>query len=152
MLELGRLFSTFEKYDQARSTFGKVLETKNKNYAMLELGKMEAKIGNTDSARYYFNELLYGNEKDKAYATLELALLDVANDEVDAARDKLKSLLNGFNWYMALFELAILESIEGNTDIAIEYLQKLIDDNTPNRRVAIEELERIKGYKRKEYK
>ena len=47
-----------------------------------------------------------------------------------------------------MFELALLYSLEGDIDRATDYFQILIDKNTPNKNIALQELENIKSYKK----
>jgi len=78
---------------------------------------------------------------------LELAKLDIEEDLEEEAIKKFKLLLNSSIWYYAMFELALIYSINGEIEEAKEYLQTLINKKVPNKIQAKEELENIKGYK-----
>jgi len=60
---------------RGKKYFEELLKTPNRNYALLELGKLEVSEGNIEKARTYFEELL--NTPSRNYALLELLFLSI---------------------------------------------------------------------------
>ena len=103
-----------------------LLDSRNKTYAMLELGKLEASEGNDKEARKYFLELL--NTPSKTYAMLELGRLEASERNNKEARKYLLELLNTPNKTYAMLELGKLEASEGNNKEARKYFLQLYNE------------------------
>ena len=116
-----------------------LLNTQNRTYAMLELGRLEASEGNNSKAREYFEQLL--KEQINTYAILELARLEVSEGNNSKAREYFEQLLNTKNRTYAMLELGRLEASEGNNAKAREYFEQLLNTQSLlNRIYAMQEL------------
>ena len=111
------------RINKARELFKELLDTASKNYALLELGKLEKIQKNEVLARFYFNQLL--NTKLKYHAMLELGKLERALGNNNEAR-KFFCELSVDNNRFALLELGKLEKEEGNLDIACKYFKQAL--------------------------
>ena len=142
MLELGKLEINDKNYGMARHYFKQLLDiSKSRNYALLELGRLEKACGNMDLAEGYFKELL--DTPNRNYALLELGRLKKKLKDNDSARKYFKELLNTNNKNDKIFaiqELSKIEIIDGNYQLARNYLIQLLDDN---RKYALCELSKL---------
>ena len=116
-----------------------LLNTQNRTYATLELGRLEVSEGNNVKAREYFEQLL--NTQNRTYAMLELGRLEVNEGNNVKAREYFEQLLNTQNRTHAMLELGRLEVNEGNNVKAREYFEQLL--NKQNRTYAMLELGRL---------
>ncbi len=96
-----------EHYEEASNLLCELLETKNKRYAMLELGKLEIKKGNLKEAKDYF-ELLLSKWED-AYARLELGKIEYDLKNFEKAKYHFEQVLKEKNDPLVLFQLARTE-------------------------------------------
>lgn len=108
--EYAKMLIPQRKYEEAKQLFLELLDTRNANYAMLELGKMECYTGNNEKAREYFNKLAESGDK---YAAFELARLDIQEKKYYKAKKELKELLP-YKVDGVMTELGRLEAIMGN--------------------------------------
>lgn len=100
---------------------------------MLELGKLEASVGNYQEAKSCFTKLILGN-RDKTYAMLELGKLEASVGNYEEAKSCFNELLESTNWIYAIQELLFLYIREDNYEEASQllnaiYNSKLIEDN-----------------------
>lgn len=100
---------------------------------MLELGKLEASVGNYQEAKSCFTKLILGN-RDKTYAMLELGRLEASVGNYEEAKSYFNELLESTNWIYAIQELLFLYIREDNYEEASQllnaiYNSKLIEDN-----------------------
>lgn len=84
-----------------------LLDTENKAYAMIELGKLKLEEENKKEARKYF--LLALNTENKAYAMIELGKLELKEDNVEKSRYYLEEALNISNEEEKTLELGKLD-------------------------------------------
>ena len=137
--EYAKMLAKNKNYNEAREIFLSLLKTRNKTYAMLELGRLEFSQGNIDKARDYFQGLL--NTSSKTYAMLELGRLEFSQGNIEKARKYFQDLLNTSSEIYAMFELGRLEFSQGNIDKARDYFQGLL--NTSSKTYAMLELGRL---------
>ena len=72
--EYSKLLILKGRKEEGKKLLFELLDTSAKNYAMLELGKLEKTVGNIEKARDYFANLL--DTSSKSYAMLELGRLE----------------------------------------------------------------------------
>ena len=148
LLELSKVLIKINQEKKAVNYLEELLDTDSRNFALLELGKLESFFDNDDKAREYFLELKsYKNIKDNACATLELGRLEAKENNHDKARQYFNELISMSekDKQFAFLELSKLETKEGNYDKAEEYLRKLL--NTQSREYALLELGRLEREK-----
>lgn len=63
----------------------KVYNSKDRDKALIELGKQAKQCGDFDQARLYFEELVAMNKADSIYGILELIYLNMLEDKMDVA-------------------------------------------------------------------
>ena len=80
---------------KGRKLLIELFETKSRNYAILELGKLEMREGHFNSAREYFNKLL--NTESEKFAYLQLGLLEKIEGNYKNAKEYLMKSLNKKN-------------------------------------------------------
>ena len=141
MLELGRLYASIGKTNEAEKSFKELLNTQNRTYAMLELGRLYASIGKTNEAEKSFKELL--NTQSRTYAMLELGRLYASIGKTNEAEKSFKELLNTQSRTYALLELGRLYASIGKTNEAEKSFKELIISNAQNRTYAMLELGRL---------
>ena len=125
--EYAKVLVKLKKYSAARNCFESMLNTKSKNYAVLELGKLAVNEGNIAKAREYFESLL--NTPSKDYAMLELGILEESKGNIEKAREYFESLLNTSTKHYAISELFILAFLERDYDTIKELSSNLEFDN-----------------------
>ena len=103
---------------------------------MLELGRLEASVGNYEEAKSYFTELL--ETSNKTYAMLELGRLEANVGNYEEAKSYFTNLLGTSSKTYAMLELGRLEANVGNCEEAKGYFVELIQ--TPNWIYATQEL------------
>ncbi len=137
--ELARCLSRFRNTRmEAKRYFEELLETSNVLYATLELGKLEAEMGNIDAARYYFEYLLKYSHADRNMAMLELGKLEVSAGNIELARKYFYNLIQLGHRTHANMELGKLEKLVGNDELAKIHFDDLL--NAPNSNYALREL------------
>ena len=123
-----------------------LIGTKNEKYAMLELGRLEASVGNVEKARKCFETLL--DSQSNIYAMLELGRLEASVGNVEKARKCFETLLHTPNKFYAMLELGRLEASAGNAEKARKCFETLV--KTRNDAYAMSELILLE-YKEKNY-
>ena len=101
-----------EYYDEAEKLLIDLLQTRNKRYAMLELGKLEYKKENLKEARTYFEKLL--SIWEDAYARLELGKIEYDLENFEKAKFNFEKVLKEKYDPLVLFQLARTEKKLGN--------------------------------------
>ncbi len=93
--ELARVLIRFEDtLNEGRNYLLELLlHTSNRSYAMLELGKLEARLGNYEEAKSYFTDLIYLGGQSKTYAMLELGKLEASVGNYEDAKSCFTKLL-----------------------------------------------------------
>lgn len=81
-----------ETLQEARGLLQDLLDTKIRKFVMLELGKLEAKVGNTKAAKYYLLNLL--STKNRFDALLELGNIEKKNENFEEAIKYYSSIVN----------------------------------------------------------
>lgn len=142
LIEEGNKNRDKQKFYEAEKIFVELLDTRNRNYALLELGKLQMMFHKPDMAKKCFEELLHSfdaEEKDIRYATLELGRTESRYGSADKARKYFNSLINDYGDTAAILELAKLEIENGNFKLGEKRLYKLINDkkNIDNSEYAI---------------
>ena len=128
--EYAKLLILKGKKDLGKKLLLELLETKSGTYAKLELGRLEASIGNIEQARMYFESLL--NTKNETYAKLELGRLEASAGNIEQARMCFKSLIGTNNETYAKLELGRLEASVGNIEQARMCFKSLIKTQNDN--------------------
>ena len=134
------------RYDEAREILIRQLNTKNKKYAMLELGKLEAQLENIKEAKRYYEMILKLDSKDD-YAMFEIGKIEYVLGNYKEAKDRFEKILEIRNDPITRFQLAKTEYKLGNASKArIHYkaLSKTILDDIV-RPYALLELARLEA-------
>ena len=122
--ELAKLFIKYkETMDKGKSMLLDLLNTQNKNYAILELGKLEASLNNYDEAKNYFLQLL--NTQNKNYAILELGRLEASLNNYAEAKKYFLLLLNTDAKDFSLVELVFLNIKDNKIKEASDLFNKI---------------------------
>ena len=147
--ELARVLIRFEDtLNEGRNYLLELLlHTSNRSYAMLELGKLEARLGNYEEAKSYFTDLIYLGGQSKTYATLELGKLEASVGNYEEAKSYFTNLiyLNGRDKAYAMLELGRLEARVGNYEEAKSYFTNLIYLNGRDKAYAMLELGKLEA-------
>lgn len=112
------------KYDDARKILTGQLNTKNKKFALLELGKLEAQLENLKEAKRYYEMILDIDNKDD-YAMLELGKIEFVLGNYEDAKKQFDKILEFRNDPITTFQLAKTEYLLGNTSKARMYYKSL---------------------------
>lgn len=132
--EYGRMLVKSGNVSLGRDLLIELLDTKNRNYALLELGILEVYSGNINRAYEYFYELLSSNYvKDRCCALLELGKIESFYGNRDKAYYYFNRILSiKSDDYYTKMEISRLEAYSGNIDKAKRILNELIkrDINT----------------------
>lgn len=119
-------------YEEARRILLRQLDTKNKKYALLELGKLEAQLDNIKKAKNYYEKILKIDNKDE-YAMSEIGKIEYVLGNYDQAKIYFDKILSLTNDPITRFQLAKTEYKLGNVSKArLHYkaLSKTILDDT----------------------
>lgn len=129
--EYARLLIKEGNITVAKNLLIELLDSKNKNYALLELGILSLMEKDSIQAKEYFNELLTSdNKRDICCALLELGRLESFYGNRDKAREYFYQIMAiKENEYYAMMELSRLEAEDGNIKEAKEILKQLIKQN-----------------------
>lgn len=132
--EYAKMLSNNGDIALARELFYELLDSRNRNFALLELGKLECYFGDILKAKGYFNELLFSNNiKDKCFALLELGKLEAFCGNRDKAYEYFNEILSiKRNDYYAMMEIGMLEASGGNIDKAKDIFMDLIKRDNNN--------------------
>ena len=112
------------KYEQARRILIGQLNTKNRKYAMLELGKLEAQLENIKEAKNYYEMILKIDPKDD-YAMQELGRMEYVLGNYKEAKAYFEKILELVNDPITTFQLAKTEYKLGNVSKARVYYKAL---------------------------
>lgn len=139
------LSSGEDHYDEAKEVLIQLLDTKNKKYAMLELGKLATKQGNINEAKKYYEEML--SKWEDFYARLELGKIEYVLGNYAKAKINLEKVLEEKNEPLVVFQLAKTEKKLGNFSKARIYFKALSKTilNTTIRPHALLELGRLEA-------
>lgn len=142
LIEEGNKNKKREKLYEAEKKFTELLDTENRNHALLELGKLQIILNKPEKAKKCFEELLHSfnaSKKDIRYATLELGRTEAHYGSLDKAKEYFNSLIDAYEDNAARLELAKLEIENGNFELGEKQLYKIINDknNDTNREYAI---------------
>ena len=125
MLELGRLYASVGKTNEAEKSFKELLNTQSRTYAMLELGRLYASAGKTNEAEKSFKELIISQAQNKTYALLELGRLYASNGNEELARKIFLEILTLENNEYAIKQLIYLDIKNNNLEEILDLLMKL---------------------------
>lgn len=128
------LLKKSETVQEARELLQDLLDTKIRKFAMLELGKLEAKSGNTKAAKYYLMNLL--STKNRFDALFELGNIEKKNGNFEESIKYYSSIINEkensdnpskdiYN-SMALLQLIFIEIHRTNYEKAYLIFNKLL--------------------------
>lgn len=114
-----------------RELLCELLDTKNRNYALLELGILEVCNGNIPKAKEYFNELLTSSYvNDKCCALLELGRIESFYGDKNMAYKYFNKILSiKCDDYYTKMEISRLEAESGNIDKAKMILNDLVKND-----------------------
>ena len=133
--EYARLLIDTGDVNQGKKMLLELLDTRNRNYALLELGKLAVQEKNINIAKKCFNEIIaYSyNDKDRNYALLELGIIESKYGNKNKARKNFVEILRNTNDHNdknhALLELGRLEAESGNIEEAKKCFNRLISIN-----------------------
>lgn len=141
------------KIVEGKVLFEELLNTPSRNYALLELGRLEVQEGNHKKAKEYFIERLNNSESniDRNYVLLELGKLEVILGNHKKAKEyfieRLNNSKNNIDRNYALQELGKLEVILGNIQKAKEYFVERLNnsESIKDKSYALLELGRIEA-------
>ena len=141
--ELAKLLAK-DKYTtkEAEKSFKELINigsSKDRTYALLELGRLYASVGKENEAEKSFKELL--NTQSRTYALLELGRLYASVGKTNDAEKCFKELLNTQSRTYAMLELGRLYASAGKTNEAEKCFEELL--NTQSRTYALLELGRL---------
>ena len=102
------------RYNEARLILLKQLNTNNKKYAMLELGKLEAQLENVKEAKRYYEMVLRVDKRDE-YALVEIGKIEYVLGNYEEAKERFEKALEFRNDPITKFQLAKTEYKLGNT-------------------------------------
>lgn len=132
MLELARLEIKLKNFELAENYLNELIEDNpcNKEYALLEQGKLCVIQGDLDRAEHIFTGLL--NTRIRNNAELELGKLEFLRGNIENAKIKFKGLLNGSDEdrMYANLELGIVYVFEDELEEAEKSFKSLL--NTKN--------------------
>ncbi len=166
MFELGKIAILQHDNDEAKDCFLEIIEhenesdetypyTRNKSYALLELGRTYEKLGNYEEARSCFNKLLQnGTEKDKCFACVELGKLSKLEKKYSEAESYFELFLNSKfkkERIIARFHLGQLKALQGEYDEAETYFKEILSYNTIKDKKDALRLLILLGIKKKDY-
>ena len=138
--ELARvLINKIETRQEGKNILLSLLNTENKEYALLQLGKIYAKEGENDKARWNFEQLL--KTPSRTYAMLELGKLYAKEGKNDKAGWNFEQLLKTPSRTYAMLELGKLYAKEGKNDKARWNFEQLL--KTTSRTYAMLELGKL---------
>ena len=141
--EYAKMLNYYGKYNEGNALLLELLESRNADYAMLELGKAEQAVGNISKARDYYNTLI---KKGDSAAIYKLAKLEINQNNPEEARKLLMSIINFDKSGLARIELGKLESNLGNNNKARGHFKTALNINkTPIAKIALGRLERNLG-------
>lgn len=111
LLKLGKINSKKNQNDIAETYFQELLKIQSNNYivkdnkisALLELGKLKAKMHLYTEAREIFNYIIENDPKGKMYALLELGILEESLNNFDNAYLCFTEIINNGNLKDILF-------------------------------------------------
>lgn len=109
---------------EAKELCTQTLTEKNKYFSRLELGRIEAMLGNLEEARWHF-ELLLGKHIE-GYALFELGKLELFLDNRQEATSYFEQLLQKGNKAFALTQLLYLACKEEDYEKAYFYYQEYL--------------------------
>ena len=137
--EYAKLLILKGKKDLGKKLLLELLETKSETYAKLELGRLEASIGNIEQARMYFESLL--KTKSKIPALRELIVLEynlknylkvleliklkkyIIDDKLIISISKeLNTFFKDINYYDLKYNYSINQILDYDEYIAIEHI------------------------------
>lgn len=133
--EYARLLINLGETNQGKKMLLELLDTRNRNYALLELGKIAVREKDIITAKKCFNEILQYSydDKDRNYALLELGIIESKYGDKNKARKNFVEILkkadNRKDKNHALLELGRLEAELGNIEEAKTYFNQLIKKN-----------------------
>mgnify|MGYP000009450192 FL=1 len=133
--EYARLLIDTGDVNQGKKMLLELLDTRNRNYALLELGKLAVQEKNINIAKKCFNEIIaYSyNDKDRNYALLELGIIESKYGNKNKARKNFVEILRNTDdrndKNHALLELGRLEAESGNIEEAKKCFNRLISIN-----------------------
>lgn len=143
-LEFAKVLIDMNNLSRARRILESLIDSKNKNYAILELGKLSVIEGDFYKAREYFESLL--NTTNITYGLLELGKLEILEGNYIQAQTcfyKILSIKNDENKSCAIQEILNLNIKLGHYEEALVYLEKLINTD---KSLDIREVEKYKFY------
>lgn len=119
--------------EEARPILMDLLETNNRCYALLELGRLEFMARNMELARYYLVILLKeGTKKDKYFAKITLGKIEACCGNIELARKYFNELLSSSiekERSNALLELGRLEYSQGKVEKAKSIFNSLVNSS-----------------------
>ena len=140
--ELARLYiKENETLENGKQMLIELLDTTSKNYAILELGKLEVNCKKYEAAKKYFIELI--STPSRNYAILELGRLEMLTGHPKKARHYFKKILETKSRSYAMLELGKLEASQGNNELARMYLEELINTKSQNMEYAMLEIGKL---------
>ena len=93
--EYAKMLLKRRKYEEARPVLLQLLDTRNRLYALLELGRLEFFARNMNDARNYLTLLLKeGEKKDKYFAKITLGKIEACCGNIELARTYFNQLLD----------------------------------------------------------
>ncbi len=116
--EYAKMLIYYGHYVKARQLLTELLDSRNADYAMLELGISEKLVGNVEKAKEYFEIL--AAKHDEA-AIFELARLEAGLGNIERGKELLRSIINNNPENYARVELGKLEASSGNIELAKQY-------------------------------
>ena len=140
--EYAFLLKMYGYYDEAKQLFIELLDTRNADYAMIELGIMAENENDLPKAREYFEKVArYGDN----YALFHLARLDRLEKKYNKARKELQALLST-KMEGVKTELGRLEAEAGNISEARRIFENMKEkDNDPHGDLELGKLEKGLG-------
>ena len=144
-LEYAKLLIRQKSYENGRKILEGLLETNNKYFALLELGKLEKKLGNIKNAREYFKQALNSKGRVKFFAKSELGQLEHNVGNLHDSYMYFESLIGSEIEDSILYDLSNVCKKLGYYDKALIYLKKYLETK-PNDNIAKFELGKLEKH------
>ena len=125
LFELARLENSNGNYMEAKRILEELLDTTNRNYAMLELGRLEVVLSDYDNARKHFEELAKLDGNDRRFALQELVRLELRCSNKEKAIEHLHELLNSDDNSKKLAADEVISYLNDDNNDAIMFLKEL---------------------------
>lgn len=126
--EYGKMLARNKQLREARKIFKEILSFDKNIYSLLELGRVEFKLGNIEEARRIFLSLI--GTKNQYHALFELGRIEANLGNLDGAAAYYKRIIDDKADLYAMLELGRIEVSRGNFLSA----RKLFDDILKTRR------------------